>query len=623
MLQLSNVSKSFSGRVLFENVSLQINRGDRVGLVGPNGAGKSTLFSIILNEQSPDSGRVLMERGMTFGYLAQENAPAGEETVMELATKHAPENSGWEIEPKAQKILRGLAFRESDFNRPAKALSGGWVMRAHLARLLVQEPDLLLLDEPTNHLDLESLLWFQDYLKNYPGAILIISHDRAFLNSLLRKVVEIAWQRLHFYNGNYDDFVREKAARAEQHLAAYENQQREIARLQEFADRFRAKASKAAQAQSKLKQIERMEKIEAPAETAKTVGFRFPQPQRSGQRVMTLKDVNFAYGNLEVYRGMELEVERGQRTVLVGPNGAGKSTLLKLLAGVLAMQDGTRVPGHNVKCGYFAQNRVEMLKPNRSVLAEAMDLEISQPEQFVRTLLGSFLFSGEDVFKPVAVLSGGEKSRLALCKLLLDPPNFLLLDEPTTHLDMASIEALMGALKSFQGTIVFISHDVHFIRSVAETVIHISAGKLTPYAGDYQYYLDKSKATSEVAALTSGQKLSDLRPADAPVAPAEASKEKVFLSRDERKQAGRDREARLATRRNLKGRVEQLERDIAKLEERQRVLSGDLERPETYENSNRAMELNRELMGVSESLERLTAEWERGLADIEKLTAEA
>lgn len=620
MLQLSNVSKSFAGRVLLDNVSMQINHGDRVGLVGPNGAGKTTLLSIILGEQSPDSGRVLMERGTTFGYLAQENTPAENETVMELATKHAPENSGWEIEPKAQKILRGLAFRESDFNRPANTLSGGWIMRAHLARLLVQEPDLLLLDEPTNHLDLESLLWFQDYLKNYPGAILIISHDREFLNSLLRRVVEIAWQRLHFYNGNYDDFVREKAAREEQHLQAYENQQREISRLQEFADRFRAKASKAAQAQSKLKQIERMEKIDAPLQAAKTVGFRFPQPQRSGQRVMTLKDVHHAYGEVVVYAGIELEVERGQRTVLVGPNGAGKSTLLKLLAGVLPVQQGTRTPGHNVKCGYFAQNRVEMLQPGRSVLAEAMDLEILQPEQFVRTLLGSFLFSGEDVFKPVAVLSGGEKSRLALCKLLLAPPNFLLLDEPTTHLDMSSIEALMGALREFSGTIIFISHDVHFIRSVATTVIHISAGKLTPYAGDYQYYLDKSKATDQRAALTAGQKLTDQRAGTAaPV--AEAPREKVFLSRDERKTASRDREARLSSRRETKKKVEQLERDIAKLEERQRVLSGDLERPETYDNSSRAMELNRELLGISDSLGRLTAEWELGLQEVERLNA--
>ena len=334
---------------------------------------------------------------------------------------------------------------------------------------------------------------------------------------------------------------------------------------------------------------------------------------------MTLKDIDHAYGDLVVYNGMELEVERGQRTVLVGPNGAGKSTLLKLLAGVLAVQKGTRTVGHNVKCGYFAQNRVEMLQPKRSVLTEAMDLENRQPEQFVRTLLGSFLFSGEDVFKPVAVLSGGEKSRLALCKLLLDPPNFLLLDEPTTHLDMASIDALVMALKSFEGTVVFISHDVHFIRNIAQTVIHISAGKLTSYAGDYQYYLDKSKATSERAALTAGQKLTDSRAGGTSFPPApETPKPKPFVSKEDRKNAGRDREARLAARRDLKKRVDYLEKEIAKLEERQRVISADLERPETYENSNRAMELNRELLGITETLERLTAEWEQGLAELEK-----
>ena len=618
MLQLSNLSKSYAGRVLFRDVSFQIGRGDRTGLVGPNGAGKSTLFSIILGEQSPDEGKVTMERGITFGFLPQESAPAGDETVLELATQHAAEHAGWEVEPKARRILRGLAFRESDFDRPARTLSGGWIMRAHLARLLVQEPDLLLLDEPTNHLDLESLLWFQEHLQSYPGAILMISHDREFLNSLIGRVVEIAWQKLHSYHGNYDDYLREKESRAEQHRQAYENQQREIARLQDFADRFRAKATKAAQAQSKLKQIERMEKIEAPLEQAKTVSFRFPQPPRSGQRVMTLKGVDFAYGEMRVYEGLDFEVERGQRTVLVGPNGAGKSTLLKLLAGVNVPQAGERIAGHNVRTGYFAQNRVEMLKPNRTVLEEAMDVENRQPEQFVRTLLGCFLFTGDDVHKPVAVLSGGEKSRLALCRLLLDPPNFLLLDEPTTHLDMASIEALIRALSAYEGTLVFISHDVHFIRKVATTVLHISAGCLTPYAGDYQYYLDKSRATSERAALTSGQKLSDQRAGEATTGEGEA-KAKVFLTRDERKAAAREREARLAARRDKKKEIAQLEADIAALERRQQELSTDLERPETYENSGKAMELNRELMGVTDSLERLTAAWEQALVDLEAM----
>ena len=474
MLTISQLSKSFGGRVLFENASLQVNRGDRVGLVGPNGAGKSTLFSLILGEASADEGRVSLERAATIGYLPQESAPAGDETVLELACSITPElakaqrilkttpedspehhaalhvfdeHNGWQLEPRAKRILAGLAFRTSDFERPAKALSGGWVMRAHLARLLVMEPDLLLLDEPTNHLDLESLVWFQEYLCNYPGAILMISHDREFLNALVGSIVEIAHKRLNRYRGNWDKYVLEKAAREEQQLSAYKNQQKEIAALQEFADRFRAKASKASQAQSKLKQIDRMEKIEAPLAAQKTVHFSFPQPPRSGVRAITLKNVDHAYGDLVVYRGLDFQAERGQRTVLVGPNGAGKSTLIKLLSGNLPIQSGEREVGHNVKVGYFSQYRVEMLNPRSTVLESVQEMDHPPGEQVARTVLGSFLFRGDDVFKPVAVLSGGEKTRLALVKLLLDPPNLLLMDEPTTHLDVGSIDALIGALK--------------------------------------------------------------------------------------------------------------------------------------------------------------------------------
>ncbi len=314
MLTISQVTKAFGGRTLFEDASLQVNRGDRVGLVGPNGAGKSTLFSLILGEASPDMGKVSVEKAASVGFLPQENAPAGDETVLELATAISPEltkvqqilkttpedspehhdalhafdeHGGWQIEPTAKRILAGLAFRESDFERPAKTLSGGWVMRAHLARLLVQEPDLLLLDEPTNHLDLESLVWFQEYLKNYDGAILMISHDREFLNQLVGSIIEIAHRRLQRYRGNWDSYVEQKAAREEQHAAAYKNQQKEIQSLQAFADRFRAKASKASQAQSKLKQIDRIEKIDAPVSREKTVHFHFPQPPRSGHRVIS------------------------------------------------------------------------------------------------------------------------------------------------------------------------------------------------------------------------------------------------------------------------------------------------------------------------------------------------
>ena len=381
-------------------------------------------------------------------------------------------------------------------------MSGGWVMRAHLARLLVQEPDLLMLDEPTNHLDLEALLWFQGYLQNYPGAILVISHDREFLNRLVGSIVEIRQSKLLRYRGNYDEYLDQRAAYEEQLLAAYKNQQREIGQLMEFVNRFRAKASKATQAQSKLKQVERMDKIDAPTNDERKIGFSFPQPQRSGQKVITLENIHQAYGDKTVYRGMNFKAERGQRIVLVGPNGAGKSTLLKILAGVVVPQSGTRTLGHNVKAGYYSQNRVEMLNPGHTAFEEAMDTPQRVTEQFIRTLLGCFLFQGDDVFKPVSVLSGGEKSRLALVKLLLDPPNLLLMDEPTTHLDMASIDALAYALDQFQGTLIFISHDVYFIRALANHVVHVNAGQLTHYPGGYQYYLDKTKASSERAALT-------------------------------------------------------------------------------------------------------------------------
>ncbi|MEY4005803.1 MAG: hypothetical protein RLZZ221_1899, partial [Verrucomicrobiota bacterium] len=539
MLTLSEISKAYGGRVLFAGASLQVNRGDRIGLVGPNGAGKSTLFSIILGEEGADDGKIALERGIKFGFLPQESAPVGDETVLELATAITPEFvklrrivqawdsdhpvealhpedihddvhnrfhelGGYRIEARAKQILAGLAFREKDFNRPSRELSGGWVMRAHLARLLVYEPDLLLLDEPTNHLDLESLLWFQEYLKGYPGAILMISHDREFLNQLVGSIVEIRSSKLIRYRGNYEDYLAQREAQAEQQLAAYKNQQREIAALQEFADRFRAKASKASQAQSKLKQIERMEKIDAPEQADAKVSFRFPQPQRSGLKVITLENIHQAYGENVVYRGMDFQAERGQRSVLVGPNGAGKSTLLKLLAGNLAPQSGTRELGHNVKAGYFSQYRVDQLDLSRTVLEEALDTPSRITEQFVRTLLGSFLFRGDDVFKRVSVLSGGEKSRLALVKLLLDPPNLLLMDEPTTHLDMSSIDALLYALEQFEGTLIFISHDVYFIRALANHVVHVTAGQLTHYPGGYQYYLDKTQQSSARAALTSG-----------------------------------------------------------------------------------------------------------------------
>src|SRR5437660_11179841 len=390
MLTLSGIKKAYGERVLFADATLQVNREDRIGLVGPNGAGKTTLFCIILGEETPDEGKIMLERGVSFGYLPQENAPAGDETVVELATAISPEFTklrrvlkawdaehpsealhpeeihddvhnrfnelgGYRLEAKAKQILAGLSFREKDFDRPAREMSGGWVMRAHLARLLTQEPDLLLLDEPTNHLDLEALLWFQDYLRAYPGAILVISHDREFLNQLVGSIVEIRQSKLIRYRGNYDDYLEQREANEQQLLAAFKHQEREIGRLMEFVNRFRAKNTKATQAQSKLKQIGRMDKVEAPVADQRALDFQFPKPERSGQRVIKLSGIYHAYGDNIVYRAMNFQAERGQRIVLVGPNGAGKSTLLKILAGVATPQSGGRVLGHNAKAGYYSQ----------------------------------------------------------------------------------------------------------------------------------------------------------------------------------------------------------------------------------------------------------------------------
>jgi ATP-binding cassette subfamily F protein 3 len=650
MLTLAGITKAYGGRVLFADVTLQVNREDRIGLVGPNGAGKSTLFSIVLGETSPDDGKLSLERGVRMGFLPQESAPVGDETVIELATAVSPEFTrlqriikaweadhpvealhpeeihddvhdrfnelgGYRLEAKAKQILAGLSFREKDFDRPAREMSGGWVMRAHLARLLTLEPDLLLLDEPTNHLDLEALLWFQDYLKSYHGAIVLISHDREFLNQLVGSIVEIRQSKLMRYRGNYDDYLVQREAAEEQQLAAYKNQQREIASLMEFANRFRAKASKASQAQSKLKQVERMEKIDAPTNEDRKVSFSFPQPQRSGLRVITLKDIHYAYGDNVVYCGIDFEAERGQRTVLVGPNGAGKSTLLKILGEALPLQQGTRELGHNVKAGYYSQYRVDMLNLSHTVLEEALDTPSRVTEQFVRTLLGCFLFRGDDVFKKVSVLSGGEKSRLALVKLLLDPPNLLLMDEPTTHLDMSSIDALLYALDQFEGTLIFISHDVYFIRALANHVVHVNAGRLTHYSGDYQYYLDKTRATSARAALTAGA---------AAVTPAsrksEATTTRPPVDRKEQKRLeAEQRQARSAQRKAKQQIVHRLEREIQNLEQKQTELTTELEKSETYGKPGRAMEINRELVDVQHRLAELTPEWEQAATQLAKL----
>ena len=523
MLTLRNITKSFNSRILFQNADMTVNYSERVALVGPNGAGKSTLFQLILGTDTPDEGTVTRDEWTTLGYLPQEGEAVGEETALDIAcgrghgmvemeaqlrdfevkglvnepayfelqskfdTLHHPE-----VEAKAKKMMRGLGFKEEDWMRAAKELSGGWVMRAHLAHLLVLEPDLLLLDEPTNHLDLVSLWWFRQYLKTYPGAILMISHDRDFMDEIVQSVYEIDGKKLNSYTGNFTKYLEQKEAAYERAVIAYRNQQKEIADLEEFIDRFRSVASKASQAQSRQKVLDKIVRLEKPQTPRKIFRFNFNQPQKSGQRTIILEGIHQAYGTRKIYQGLDLEIERGERTVLVGPNGSGKSTLLKILAGEIPFQQGQRKLGTNLKLGYFSQHRSATLEPEATVVEEVMRACPTLREDDARAILGSFLFRKEDVYKRCKVLSGGEKSRLNLVKFLVDPPNLLLMDEPTTHLDINSIEGLTQSLQRYEGTLVFISHDVHFIRSLATKVLHINDGVVTSYAGGYNYFLEKS-----------------------------------------------------------------------------------------------------------------------------------
>ncbi len=543
MLTIHKLTKTLGGRTLLREADMSINWGERVALVGPNGAGKSTLFRMILDEDSPDEGKIERDEYAVTGYLPQEAGEPTDETILEIAMGITPEMigllrtiregeksgdlstpefahaqdqftalNGYQLEPKAKKILHGLGFKSEDFNKPAREYSGGWVMRAHLAQLLVMEPDLLMLDEPTNHLDLISLLWLQRYLLNYSGAILMISHDRDFMDTIIETVVEIDPDAaaLISYTGNYTAFLEQREARYDQQVQAYRNQNKEIEHVQEFIDRFRQVGSKAAQVQSRIKTLEKLVRIEKPRTPRKPFKFAFPQPPRSNQKVIELSKVGQSYGDKRIYKDLDLTIERGDRMVLVGPNGAGKSTLIKILAGQLEIDAGKREPGYATKIGYYSQHRSESLNENNTVLEEVLAACTTLREEEARSILGSFLFRRTDVEKRCGILSGGEKSRLNLVKFLVDPPNLLLMDEPTTHLDILSIDSLVSALKNYEGTLVFISHDVHFIRTLAETTLHVTRNEKDPekgalvtrYTGGYDYFIEKSGLNDDRSAVT-------------------------------------------------------------------------------------------------------------------------
>jgi len=552
MIHLTDISKSFGTQVLLAEASLHVKPGMRVGLVGPNGAGKTTLLRLIVGEISLDGGEISARKDLRIGFLPQEiEEIAGHAVIDEVLASHAdvltaerriaelgqeisrayagaeagggsdggrevdPEKllgelgalqtafesaRGYELETRAQAILRGMGFKDADFNRPIAELSGGWRMRVALSRLLLEQPDLLLMDEPTNHLDLESLIWLEEFLLTWPGSLIVISHDRYFLNRMVTHIADLDRGTIDLYAGDYDHYEGERKQRYEALVNAAKNQQREIDSAEAFIRRFRAKNTKAKQVQQKIRQLEKTERIDAPTLERKTIKFRFPQPPRTGRVVAEVKHARKAYGENVVYKRLDLVLERGEKIALVGPNGAGKSTLLKLLAGVVEPDGGSVALGHNVRREYFAQHQLEVLRPDRTVLRTMEEVAGTAGRMAeVRSYLGTFLFGEDDVTKKVGVLSGGEKARLALALMLIDPAGLLLLDEPTNHLDMDSRAVLTEALRQFEGSVVFISHDRHLINAIGTKVIEVRDGRLTHYPGDWEYY--QWKKSQEVGSV--------------------------------------------------------------------------------------------------------------------------
>ena len=637
---------------------MQINRGDRIGLVGPNGTGKTTLLRVITGKYTVESGQIQIPKGVLVGYLEQDylEQPGGM-TVMDLAMTAFEEAQRMEqgmtdvaealsnltdydsdeyhkladklahmqaryvvlegdrAESKAAEVLSGLGFSTDDLTRPLTSLSGGWRMRVLLAKLLLEKPDLLLLDEPTNHLDIDSIEWLEQYLQNYPGGVVLVSHDQFFLNRMVNRIVELRQQRAFAYVGNYDDFLKEREVQVEMQKAQFEAQQRDIADTQKFIDRFRYKASKARQVQSRVKGLEKLDKIEAPEESQRQISFRFPDPPSSGQLVIEIENLVKSYPDpdggpdIKVFtQAQRLEINRGDKIALVGPNGAGKSTLARIINGAEPF-NGQRKVGHNVLFAFFAQHLADMMSSDRTMIEEMESAaKTSEARTRIRTLLGCFLFSGDDVFKPVSVLSGGEKSRVALARTLLQPANLLILDEPTNHLDIASKDVLVQALKSYTGTLVAVSHDRQFLSGFANKIWRVEDGRVTEYQGGYDYYV--WKRTQEIAEAkglsfaTSKPTLTKHDSAPEPVGPK--SKEQKRLEAEKRNKVSGETKA-------LRKRIHELEQKMDRLEKEKKVISDKMGDPAFYQTPDAATSIRRyeEIeTEINTALEKWTAEQE-------------
>jgi len=518
---------------------------------------------------------------------------------------------GYGLEAEAKRILQGLGFKERDFNRATDELSGGWLMRIALAKILLQSPDLLLLDEPTNHLDLESLIWLEEFLIGYPGAMIIVSHDRVFLNHLIDRIAEIEAQKIDLYYGDYDHYLQEREARRQVLQATYKTQQRKIEQTERFIERFRAKNTKSSQVQSRIKMLEKVERIELP-ENRKEIRFHFPAPKRSGHKVVEVKNLHKSYGETAVYRGIDLTLYRGDKVALVGPNGAGKSTLLKILAGVLDYEKGEVIFGKDVTRAYFAQHQFDILRPENSVFEELLSVATDESQTELRTLLGTFLFSGDEIEKKVSVLSGGEKSRLILAKMLLKPANFLLFDEPTSHLDIPSRNVLEMALKQFQGTLCLITHDRHLINEIANKVIEIDMGVPHLYPGNYDYYLYKKQQIQteemkkEVKVEVKGKEKS-------------IKKKSKDMDKEERRRRAQEMDQFKRQLSRLEKRFQEVENSLHEATQKLDHLNQKLSNPDLYLNQQETYETVQTHKQVKEQVRELTQLWEFLALELEEL----
>ena len=650
MLFASDISKSYSERTLFNGLTLTIESGDRIALIGANGSGKTTLLEILAGNVEAETGDIARQRGVRVGYLRQEPDSFSDRSLLhevldadveanELRDEIASTESalaeetdagrqgdlldrlselyesleasgGSDREYEAKSILAGLGFKQGDFERPMNEFSGGWVMRAGLARILFSDPNLLLLDEPTNHLDLEANIWFEKYLGGFKGAVVVTSHDRTFLNQTANRVVAIEPDEVVLHRGNYDDYLVARQSALEIKRSAAARQERQIAQQMRFVERFRYKASKASQVQSRLKQLEKMEIIKLPRATKK-VSYSFPDPPRSGTEVISLKNVSKSYGDNVVYRGLELSLDRGDRAALVGPNGAGKTTLLKMLADVIPFDEGKRKTGHNVITKYYAQHVLELLNPDNTLLGELREAAPMETDQNLRNTLGGFLFSGDDIEKRVSVLSGGEKARVALAKLLLQPSNLLLMDEPTNHLDIASREILADALGDYKGTICFITHDRTLIHQVANKVVEIEGGQPTVYPGDYEGYLYRKQVQKESRAAKTAIDYGAGRVADRTRSNGRGRR-RIDVAEMRRRSLAKESQ-------QLAERIADVTTSLSKREARVAELEAMFGSPDLYEKPDRVAGLSMEYQELKAEVGRLWSEWERLSVEAEEI----